>query len=150
MARPYGARSRVVLAREAQARAEIAAAIKGARSSGKADVIFALDEMYKAVAISQGVAAKLRPKDITQDAQGNITIHGGDLDRFGDWFEKWVQCIELLAKYQLPPIKAMEAPTPPPSKEEIERGSKITMGLRVFEGGREVKLIGVGEEDDEG
>jgi hypothetical protein len=149
MPRLAGSRNKLSIAREEAARAEITAAVKAARSSGKADVVFALDEMYKAVAISQGVAAKLRPKDITQDAQGNVTIHGGDLNAFKQWFEQWVKCVELLAKYQLPPIKAMDAPTPPPSQEEIERGSKITMGLRVFEGGREVKLIGMGEDDEE-
>jgi hypothetical protein len=100
------------------------------------------------VAISQGFAAKLRPRDIQQDASGNVTIVGGDIAAFGQWFDRYFRCTVELAKYQLPPIKPMDAPTPPPTPEEVEAGSHQRFILRVFEGGKQVPpLRPLGEDD---
>jgi hypothetical protein len=149
MARPRGSLNRSTLAREAKAKADIAAALAKAKTAGRADPKAAMDEMYKAIAIAEGFAAKLRPRDIQQDQHGIITIMGGDINLFGAWFDRWHKCIELLAKYQLPPIKAMDAPTPPPDPEQSARDSKIVFGLRVFEGGKPVQPLQPLDEDED-
>jgi hypothetical protein len=149
MGRPKGAKNLSTRAREEKQKADIAAALKKARAAGRADPRSAMDEIYKALALSEAVTSRLRPRAIEQDMHGNLTIIGGDIDRFGDWFDRWKGCIDSLAKYQLAPIKAMDAPTPPPTPEDIEKGSKVVFGLRVFEGGRPVTPLGQDESEDD-
>ena len=137
--RQKGTKNKATIAREEAARAEFEAAMKATASKTRGTGVspkLAMQEMYKAISIAEGVAGKLQPKDISQDVNGKLTITGGDLKAFGDWFDRWVKGLELLAKYQIPAIKPIEAPAPPPTPEELEQGSRKRFGLRIFEGGR--------------
>lgn len=137
--RTKGTPNKATAAREELARAQIAEALNKAKRVGKADPRLAIDELYKAIALAEGVAAKLQPQSIEQDANGKLTIKGGDLKGFGEWFDRYKDCIATLIKYQMPALKPIEAPTPPPDPADVERRSRKRFGLRVFEGGRQVQ-----------
>lgn len=132
--RQKGAKNKATIAREEEAKAKIAAAMKSADRS--ADPKLAMNEIYKALAIAEGVAGKLQPRSISSDPQGLLAVEGGDMKGFGEWFDRWVKCVELLAKYQIPAIKPIEVPAAPPDPSDLDRNSRKRFGLRIFEGGR--------------
>src|SRR3974390_804639 len=149
MGRPVGSRNRLSIAREEAAKAEIARAVKAAAGRGT-EPRSALDDMYRISAEVEAITSLIRKRAVKQNGKGVVLNHE-HLPAYGQWLDRKLKCAELLAKYQLPPIKAMDAPTPPPSQDEIERGSKVVFGLRVFEGNREgqaLQILGP-EEDDE-
>jgi hypothetical protein len=133
MARPSGSKNRSTIAREEQAKAEIARAIAKGKAAGKADPRSAMEEIYRLYAEAEAFGRR----------------HKKPLKVFGEWFDRRVKLAELLAKYQLPPIKAMDIPAPPPDPSEIEQEAKIVFGLRVFEGGRPVDPMQMLDEEDE-
>lgn len=148
--RVKGSVNKAKLAREELARAQIAESLAKAKASGHAEPKVALNELYKALAIAEGVAGRLQPTVIEQDANGKVTVKGGDLKGFGEWFDRYKDCISILIKYQQPMLKAIEAPTPPPDPADVERRSRKRFGLRVFEGGRQVQPLSrdIPDEDD--
>jgi hypothetical protein len=130
-----GTKNKATVAREEAARAQIAASLAKAKSIGKANPRFALDEMYKAISIAEGLAGLMQP-NITKAGDGTLTVKGGDIKLFGEWFDRYFNCAKELAKYQVPQVKAVEAPTPLPDPQDLERRSRKRFGLRIFEGGR--------------
>jgi hypothetical protein len=130
-----GTKNKATIAREEQARAQIAASLSKARSAGNVTPRIALDEMYKAVSIAEGLAGLLQP-NVTKTPDGTLTIQGGDVKLFGEWFERYCNLIKELAKYQIPQVKPVEAPTPPPDPRDLEQKARKRFGLRIFEGGR--------------
>jgi hypothetical protein len=132
--RQKGTPNKATLEREEKARQEIAEALKKAGTAKT--VRYAIDEMQKALVIAEGFAGLVQPTPI-KDANGKLVkFEGGDVELFGTWFDKWFTCIKELAKYQTPQVKAIEAPTPPPDPQDLERRSRKRFGLRIFEGGR--------------
>jgi|GEM_PF-2452872 len=96
--------------------------------------------------IAEGIAAAQQPKLIGQDARGQPVFEGGNWALFGEWFDRTAYCAKELMKYQNAPIKAVDAPTPPPDPREVEARSRKRFGLRVFDGGRPLQPI---EADDD-
>jgi hypothetical protein len=65
--------------------------------------------MEKALQIAQGFASANQPEPI-RDTNGRvIQLKGGDIELFGDWFDRWTFLLKELAKYQSPQVKAIEA-----------------------------------------
>lgn len=143
--RKKGTPNKATAAREELARAQIAESLEKAKAAGAASPRNALNEMYKAITIAEGMAGKFQPRDVVQDGNGKVTIVGGDIKLFKEWFGLYFDCAKELAKYQIPQIKAVDAPTPPPDPGELERTSRKRFGLRVFDGGREVEPLKLGE-----
>jgi hypothetical protein len=121
--------------REMQAQANLARA-QARKATTKP--INSLDELYSAVTMAKAVMEKLKPKSLGGGSAGDNNI-----DAFGQWFDRSLACVALLARYQLPLIRPVDAPTPPP---EVKAEERIVFGLRVFEGGKPVHEI---EDEDE-
>lgn len=145
--RAKGVKNKSTIQREELARAQIAQSLERAKKAGIASPRIAMDEMYKAITIAEGVAGKLQPKSIDQGADGKLIITGGDLKGFGEWFDRYTSCIKELMKYQCPPMKAVEAPTPPPDPADVERRARKRFGLRVFEGGKPIQPLATASDD---
>ncbi len=94
----------------------------------------AVTVLQKAMEFAEGAVAAYRPTMAAELAAGKQANADGSHEEFGKWFERWFRCIETLAKYQTPQMRAIDAPTPPP-----EPGTnKKRFTLRVFEGGKPV------------
>lgn len=145
--RSKGTKNKATVAREELAKAELAASLKKAKAAGS-DSKYAIHEMQKALKIAEDFAGKVQP-NVQRAKGGAVRIIGGDAKLFGEWFDRWHTCLKELAKYQTPQMKAVEAPTPPPDPGELERKNRKRFGLRVFEGGREIRAPGAPAEDDE-
>jgi hypothetical protein len=133
--RPKGLKNRATIERETLA---IQAALEAARAAEKrpGGTKLAIQEMQKALALSEGLAGKLRPK-LEEGPDGALIIKDVQMFRlFGEWFDRWFNIQRELAKYQSPPMRAVEAPTPPPDPADVEQKSRKRFGLRVFEGGK--------------
>ena len=133
--RRKGVKNKATIAREEAAKAHIAESLAKAKSAGKANPRLAIEEMYKAISIAEGLAGLMQP-NIAKAGDGTLTVKGGDIKLFGEWFDRYFNCAKELAKYQVPQVKAVEAPTPPPDPQDLERRSRKRFGLRIFEGGR--------------
>jgi hypothetical protein len=131
--RQKGAKNKATIAKEAEARARIAESIGKAKTAK--NVYYAMDEMHKAISIAEELTLLLRPV-ITKDKNGKITSKGGDIKLCREWFGQYKDLIELLAKYQVPQVKPVEAPTPPPDPKDLEQKSRKRFGLRIFDGSR--------------
>lgn len=129
-ARPNGGRikggkNRSTVLRETKAAEVIAATI----DSGKP---MAVTVAQKAMEFAEGAVATFRPTMKAEIASGKTANPDGNPEEFGKWFDRWFRCIEMLAKYQSPMVKAMETPTPAPAPGT----NKKRFTLRVFDGGR--------------
>lgn len=94
----------------------------------------AVTVLQKAMEFAEGAVAAYRPTMAAELAAGKAKNLDGSHDEFGKWFERWFRCIETLAKYQTPTMKAVEAPTPAP----VPGTNRKRFTLRVFDGGRVV------------
>ena len=110
-----------------------AQAIDKARKEGRDLAVTVLERLMN---IAEGACGLNRPTPQRSILQGEKQNPDGDWGRFGDWFDRTVYCAKELAKYQSPPIKAMEQPTAPPDPDEAERVGTRTFTLQVFEGGK--------------
>lgn len=142
--RPPGVKSRKTIAREILAAKAVDAAIANAKKLKGKD---AAEEITRATMIAEGICSKLRPESI-QIVNGVVSVMGGDIDLFGKWFDRWFECIQVLARYQLAPIAAIQKPTEAPKSGD----NVISFGLRVFESGKPVEHLqpydDVDDEDD--
>lgn len=109
-------------------RAEVIAAMV---DSGKP---LAVTVAQKAMEFAEGAVATFRPTMKAEIAAGKTPNPDASPEEFGKWFDRWFRCIEMLAKYQTPQMKAIEAPTAPP----LPGTTKKRFTLRVFDGGRVV------------
>jgi hypothetical protein len=107
-------------------RAEVIAAMV---DSGKP---LAITVAQKAMEFAEGAVAAYRPTMAAELAAGKTKNPDGSHDEFGRWFDRWMRCVEMLAKYQTPQMKAVEAPMKPPEPG----ANKKRFTLRVFDGGR--------------
>lgn len=123
--RPKGLKNRATVARETK-RAEV---IAQTIDSGKP---LAVTVLQKAMEFSEGAVAIYRPTMAAEIAAGKKVNPDASHEEFGKWFDRWLKCIEALARYQTPQMKAIEAPTPPPAAGT----NKKRFTLRVFDGGR--------------
>lgn len=121
-------RNKATILRETKAAEVIAATI----DSGKP---LAITVLQKAMEFAEGAVATYRPTMAKEIEAGAAKNPDGSAEEFGKWFDRWFKCIETMAKYQSPQIKAMEAPAPPPQPGSNRR----KFVLRVFEGGKPVK-----------
>lgn len=92
----------------------------------------AVTVLQKAMEFAEGAVAAYRPTMAAEITAGKPQNADGSHDEFGKWFDRWFRCIETLTKYQTSPMKAIEAPTPPPDPGT----NKKRFTLRVFDGGR--------------
>lgn len=107
-------------------RAEVIAQIV---DSGKP---MAITVAQKAMEFAEGAVSAFRPTMAAELASGKAKNPDGSPEEFGRWFDRWFKCIEMMAKYQTPQLKAIEAPTAPP----IPGTTTKRFTLRVFDGGR--------------
>lgn len=148
MGKRYGGRAKgtpnkATVEKEAAAvQAHIDAADK-ARKTG--DFKHSMTEMMKAVKLAEGFAGACQPA-IIKDAKGKMTFEGGDIQLFGAWYDRWFKTIEVLAKYQMPQMKPIDAPAPPPDPDAINKANRRVIKLRIFDGGREVPVLGPNKE----
>ena len=113
--------------------------IDKARKEGRDLAVTVLERLMN---LAEGACGLNRPTPQRMILQGDKQNPDGDWGRFGEWFDRTAYCAKELAKFQSPQIKAMEAPTPAPTMEEMEREQKEgvkTFTLRVFEGGKPLK-----------
>lgn len=94
----------------------------------------AVTVLQKAMEFAEGAVAAYRPTMTAELTAGKVKNADGSHEEFGRWFDRWFRCIETMAKYQTPQMKAIEAPTPAPTPGT----SKKRFTLRVFDGGRVV------------
>jgi hypothetical protein len=125
--RPKGVPNKATILRQTK-RAEVVAQMV---DSGKP---LAVTVLQKAMEFAEGAVAAYRPTMAAEKIAGKPANADGSHEEFGKWFDRWYRCIETMAKYQTPQMKAIEAPTPPP--EPGTNRKRFT--LRVFEGGRPV------------
>lgn len=138
--RKKGTPNRATVQREELARAQIAESLAKAKKAGQADPKVALSELYKAIQIAEGMSGMVQPQVTRDEKTGVVSFKGGDAKLFGEWFDRWKDCITTLMKYQLPQIKAIDAPAPPPDPNKAD-GPRRKFSLRVFDGGRQVKPL---------
>lgn len=122
-------RNKAVIEREINA----AQVIDRARKEGRDLAVTVLERLMN---LAEGATGLNRPTPARDAAKGVQQNPDGDWDRFGQWFDRTAYCAKELAKYQSPQIKAMEAPTPAPDADEVERKGSRTFTLQVFEGGK--------------
>lgn len=120
--RKPGSKNKATLEREAKA------AIDQARA---ARVELAKDSLVRYQGVAEGATGRFR--QLVETVEGNTAANW---KLFGEWFDRMLHCAEAAAKYQSPPIKAVDAPAPPPDPRELEANSRKRFGLRVFDGGR--------------
>ena len=149
--RPVGVKNKSTIAREELAKAQIAEAQAAARISSKTPggSKFAIHEMQKALSIAESFAGACQPK-LEQGPDGKPKLIGGDPKAFGEWFDRYFKVLTVLAEYQAPKMRAVDAPTPPPDPGEEQRKAQKRFGLRIFEGGRQIKEPGAAADDGEG
>lgn len=94
----------------------------------------AVTVLQKAMEFAEGAVSAYRPTMASDQAAGRKPNPDGSNEEFGKWFDRWFRCIETMAKYQTPQMKATEAPTPAP----LPGTHKKRFTLRVFDGGRVV------------
>lgn len=123
--RPKGAKSKATILRETKSAEVIAAMV----DSGKP---LAVTVAQKAMEFAEGAVATFRPTMKAEIAAGKSANPDANPEEFGRWFDRWFRCIEMLAKYQTPQMKAVEAPLAPP----VPGANKKRFTLRVFDGGR--------------
>lgn len=92
----------------------------------------AVTVLQKAMEFAEGAVAAYRPTMSGELAAGKPKNADGSNEEFGKWFDRWFKCIETMAKYQTPQIKAVDAPTPAPTPGQSKRRFTLT----VFDGGR--------------
>jgi hypothetical protein len=117
--RPKGSKNKATILREMG----VAAEIDRARAEGRELPSAALERFMR---LAEATCLANRPTDTGK----------GDWGKFGEWFDRAVYCTKELARYREPPIKAVEAPAPPPDPKDLDQKSRRRFGLRVFEGGR--------------
>lgn len=127
--RAKGTKNKATIEREINA----AQVIDRARKEGRDLAVTVLERLMNVAEGACGLNRPIPAKDLAAGAQNNPD---GDWGRFGEWFDRTAYCAKELAKYQSPPIKAMEAPTPAPDPKDVEQRSRKRFGLRVFEGGK--------------
>lgn len=120
--RPKGSKNKATILREMG----VAEVIDRARQEGRELPSTALERFMK---LAEATCMANQPK---LDAEGNMAL-------FGEWFDRAVYCAKELARYREPPIKAIDAPAPPPDPKDLEQRSRRKFGLRVFEGGRSLE-----------
>jgi hypothetical protein len=146
--RQKGTRNRATLEREARAAHAAMELAKAVRAPGQREVRVALHEMQKALVLVEGVCSKLQPPLPPEGVFYDPTPKEWQrLKAFKEWMEFWHTIQSSIAKYQAAPIRAVDAPTPPPSPGEMEQQNTKVITLRVFEGGVQVK--GPGMEENE-
>lgn len=135
--RRAGGKNKATILRETK-RAEVIAALV---DSGKP---LAVTVLQKAMEFAEGAVAAYRPtmkaEEAALAAQGKKPNEDGDHAQFGQWFDRWVRCIEVLSSYQTPKMKAMDAPTAAPDINNPEGPKILDFELRVFEGGRAIAV----------
>lgn len=92
-------------------RAEVIAAVI---DSGKP---LAVTVLQKAMEFAEGAVAAYRPTMAKELAAGAAKNGDGSHEEFGRWFDRWFKCIETMAKYQTPQMKAVDAPTAAPDAQ---------------------------------
>lgn len=117
--RPKGSKNKATILREMG----VAQLIDQARQEGRELPSTALERFMK---LAEATFVANKP---TEDGKGDMAL-------FGEWFDRAVYCAKELARYREPPIKAIDAPAPPPDPKDLEQSSRRKFGLRVFEGGR--------------
>lgn len=148
--RPVGVKNKSTLAREELAKAQIAEAQAAARLASKTTggSKFAIHEMQKALSIAESFASACQPK-LDQGEDGKPKFTGGDPKAFGEWFDRYFKVLTVLAEYQAPKMRAVDAPTPPPDASEEQRKAKKRFGLKIFEGGRQIREPGAAADEGE-
>lgn len=97
--------------------AEIDAARAGEKELGK-------DVLERAMRFAEGVVSLNRPEPVVVEGKVSGT-QGGDWDRFGAWFDRWVFCAKELAKYQSPQLRAIAvAPMPALPEPKVIEGER--------------------------
>ena len=137
--RPKGGKNKSTIERETLAAQRALEQAKAVQPFGGTKL--AIQEMQKALVLAEGMAKAYQPI-MERDSEGKITLKGGDHVLFKEWTKIWIGIQSDLAKYQSPPMKAIEAPTPPPdpAAEDAARNAppRKRLTLRVFDGGRQV------------
>jgi hypothetical protein len=126
--RPVGSKGRATLEREQLA----LAARKGGRE-------LAREVMERAMIIAEATCMLHKPPSpvaLAKAQESDQELPDGDWALFGQWFDRWTSLAKELTKYQSPPIKAIDAPAPPPNPDEVPDQPRRRFGLRVFEGGK--------------
>ena len=118
--RPKGAKNKATILRETK-RAEVIAQLV---DSGKP---LAVTVLQKAMEFAEGAVAAYRPVMANELSAGKAANPDGNHEEFGRWFDRWLKCIETLAAYQTPKMKAMDAPTPPPDAGSNEKRFTLTI-----------------------
>jgi len=136
--RQKGTKNKATIAREQEA---AAAMLEGARKNPPVVGKLALERQ---VVLAEAMTARYQRVTAEQAAelraQGNLraVAQEGDAKLYKEWFEIWHMCAKELTKYQAPPIKAVDAPAPPPDPDRLAKENTRRFALRVFEGGRSV------------
>lgn len=118
-------RNKATILKETKSAEVIAAMV----DSGKP---LAVTVAQKAMEFAEGAVAAYRPTMAAELAAGKAKNPDGSHEEFGRWFDRWFRTIEMMAKYQTPQMKAVEAPMAPPAPGT----NKKRFTLRVFDGGR--------------
>lgn len=126
--RKAGGRNKATVLRETK-RAEVIAKMVDSNKP------LAVTVLQKAMEFAEGAVANYRPTTARELASGMEQNAEGSHDEFGKWFDRWFKCIETMAKYQTPQMKAIDAPTAAPTPGSNRREFTLT----VFEGGKQVK-----------
>jgi hypothetical protein len=125
--RKAGKKNRLTVLRQTKQAEAIAQIV----DSGKP---LAVTVLQKAMEFAEGAVAAYRPTMNSDIAAGKTKNPDGSPEEFGKWFDRWFKCIETMARYQTPTMRAIDAPTPPPDAGT----NKKRFTLRVFDGGRVV------------
>jgi hypothetical protein len=105
--RKKGCKNRATIARETKQAAVIAQMVDSDRP-------LAIMDLQRAMEFAEGAVAAYRPTLKSELARGMPKNEKGDIEEFGKWFDRWLKCITILAEYQSPKMRAMDAPTRPP------------------------------------
>jgi hypothetical protein len=111
--RPGGGRPKGSLSKATTEAREKAARLLDAARSGKAPKPLAKDILEDAMFIAKGATAsfqRVTPEQVEEArAAGNLKARpqNGDIDKFGEWFDRMVYAATQLAKYQSPTFRAI-------------------------------------------
>ena len=96
----------------------------------------AKDTLLRIMVFCEGAVAANRPTTEKEIAEGKAVNPDGSWPRCLDWARLWAWCSDKRGSFESPRLLGVAVAPAPPTTETVH-----VVRLRVFEGGRETKLI---------